>query len=157
NPHPEGAPRRVLVVTASDLATVCAHDAVTNTQAEPGAFSRLFDCKKWIENPLCVGNSGAIVSERDLNDVAVPHCSNPDTTALSGFLHRVVRIVQYIQEYLLQLLRVAKRRREILIEFFDDLDSMTREIVTAKLDCLTQHGIDVHQFTLHGALTGEAQ
>ena len=49
-------------------------------------------------------------------------------------MHRVVGVVQNVEEDLLQLVRVADHVRQPFIEMLDDVDAVTVEIVGAQLD-----------------------
>ena len=54
------------------------------------------------------------------------------------WLHRIVRIVQNVEENLLQLLRVSHNFRQALIEMLDDFDTVAVEIVRAELNGAAQ-------------------
>ena len=51
-----------------------------------------------------IRNAGSVVADRHFDHLRLPPGVNPDAPALSRFLHRIVRIIEYIQKNLLQLL-----------------------------------------------------
>src|SRR6266404_2029850 len=134
-----------------------AHDAVANTQAKPGAFAGLLGGVKGVEDSLRIGDSGSVIRNGHFNRIAAQARPDGNAPTMPGLLYRVISIIQNVQKNLLQLLRIAKGRRQILIEFLDDFYSVTGEIVTAELDGLPQHVIDLHQLALYRTLSREAQ
>src|SRR6266850_8263458 len=126
-----------------------AHDTVANTQAKPGAFAGLLGGVKRIEDPLRIGDSGTVIRNGHLNGIAAQPRADTDAPAVSGLLHRIISVIENVQENLLQLLRIAERGRQILIEFLNDFYSVAGEIVTAELDGLPQHVIDLYQLALY--------
>src|SRR5580765_3649328 len=134
-----------------------AHDAVANAQAEPGTLTSLLGGVKGIEDAFRVGDTGSIVRNGNFNGITAQPRADGDPPAVPGLLHRVIGVIENIQENLLQLLGIAKGRRQLFIELLDDFYAVTGEIVAAELDGLTQHAVDLHQLALHRALPREAQ
>src|SRR5882757_1758857 len=134
-----------------------AHDAVANAQAESSAFAGLLGGVKRIEDALRIGDPGAVIRNGHFNGIAAQPRADTDAPAVPGLLHRVISVIENVQENLLQLLRIAERGRQILIELLHDFYSMTGEIVTAELDGLPQHVIDLYQLALYRTLPREAQ
>src|SRR6267154_1880783 len=134
-----------------------AHDTVANTQAEPGTFAGLLGGVKGIEDALGVSDSSAIVRDGHFYGVAPQARTDSDAPTVTGLLYRVISVIENVQENLLQLLRIAERGRQILIEFLNDFYSVTGEIVTSELDGLPQHVIDLHQLALYRTLPRETQ
>src|SRR5882757_9256900 len=134
-----------------------AHDAVANAQAESSAFTGLLGGVKRIEDPLRIGDSGSVVRNGHLNRIAAQPRADTDAPTMPRLLYRVIGVIENVQENLLQLLRIAEGRRQILIEFLNDFYSVTDEIVTSELDGLPQYVIDLYQFALYRTLPREAQ
>ncbi len=84
-----------------------ANDSVTNAQAEAGALGCLFGGVKRIKDAFGVGDSSSVVGNGDLDVLFAAAGVNNNAPPLSRVLNRVVGVVQYIQEDLLQLLCVA--------------------------------------------------
>src|SRR4029077_20834976 len=104
NAYDKRAPALVRIVPAQDFATMGAHDAVANAQTEAGAFAGLLGGVEGIEDPLGIGNSGSVVSDGHFNGITPQLCANRDASAVPGLLDRVIRVIEEVQENLLQLL-----------------------------------------------------
>ena len=76
---------------------------------------------------------------------------------ISGLLDCVVGIVQDVQEYLLQLLRVAQCRADSLVELLHHFHAMAGKIVAAQFDGLAQDRVHLDRFALRRFLPGETQ
>src|SRR6267378_2719205 len=134
-----------------------AHDAVANAQAESSAFTGLLGRVKRIEVPLRIGDSGTVIRNGHLNGIAAQPRADSNAPTMPRLLYRIIGVIENVQENLLQLLRIAEGGRQILIELLDDFYSVTGEIITAELDGLPQHVIDLYQFALYRTLPREAQ
>src|SRR5882757_999527 len=121
-----------------------AHDAVANAQAESSAFTGLLCGVKRIEDALRIGDSGTVIRNGHLNGIAAQPRTDTDAPAVPGLLHRVISVIENVQENLLQLLGIPEGGRQILIKLLDHFYSVTGEIVTAELDGLSQHVIDLN-------------
>src|ERR1700724_51746 len=80
---------------------VCAYDAVTNAQAEPGAFAGLLGRVKRIKDALRVRDACTVIRDGDFDRFAVQPRADSDVATLPGFLHRVISVVENVQENLL--------------------------------------------------------
>jgi len=83
------------------------HDSVADAQAQSGSLSHFFGCEERVKNTIDVFNSGSVIAEPYLDGSGVArrlHCYLPCT---AGFTDGVVRIVQDVQEDLLQLVRIS--------------------------------------------------
>src|SRR5580692_2724586 len=159
--HNKGAARVAGIVPAENFSSMGAHDSVTDAESQASAFAYLFGREERIENPIGLGDSGAVVDERYLDgiDLGIDGAAGADGdfAVIAGFLNGVVGVVQDVQKDLLQLLPVAKRGRQVLVEFFDNLHAMAGKIVTAQLDGLAENRVYLHRFALGGSLSREAQ
>src|SRR5262249_42482879 len=133
------------------------NNAVTNAEAESRTLRRLLRRIKRIENPLRIRHTSTVIRDRDFNVRSLLRCANRNPPALPDFLHRVVRVIQNVQEHLLQLLPVSKRMRQILVKLFEYLDAMARKVIAPQLDRLSQHRVDMHQFALYRPLSRKTQ
>ena len=115
-----------------------AHDSVANAQAQSRAFGGLFGGVKGIEDAFGIGDAGAVVADGHFDGFVRGAVSNRNVSALSGFLHRVVGVVQNIQEDLLQLLRIAERRGQFFVEVFRNLDAVAGKVIAAQFYGLPQ-------------------
>ena len=87
-------------------------DAITDAQAEAGAFADFFGGEEGIEDAVGVGDAVAVIAERDFHETVAAARGNLNAGAGHGFAHGVVSVVQDIEEDLLQLLRVADHERQ---------------------------------------------
>src|SRR5262249_54258815 len=90
-----------LIIPTLDLASVRAHDPVTDAQAKPGAFARLLCGVERIENALGVNNALAVVGDRDLDCLTAVMSANSDHSPALRLLDGVVGVIQDVEEYLL--------------------------------------------------------
>ena len=92
-----------------DVAAMFLHDAVADAESQPRAFADALGGVEGIEDALGIFDSGAIVGELRAN-VAVLRCdANLQLAAAPGFENRIHRIVDDVQEYLLDLVRIGNR------------------------------------------------
>ena len=71
--------------------------------------------------------------------------------------HRVVGVVQDVQEHLLQLVRISDDLGQRLVEVLDHLDAVALEVVGAQLHGALQDGIQLHRLALRRHLAGKAE
>ena len=79
------------------------HNAVADAQSQTGSLTHFFRSEEGIKNAIRMRDSRPIVEKRNLNRVALARGRNFDSRRAANFTDRVVRIVQDIQENLLQL------------------------------------------------------
>ena len=82
---------------------------------------------------------------------------NLDPSTLPRLLHRIIRIIKYVQENLLQLLRIAQRRRQRFFKIFQHFHAVARKIIAPQLNRLPQHAVHLDRFPLHRPLPRKAQ
>src|ERR1700693_4099328 len=159
--HNKGAAGVAGIVPAENFSTMSAHDPVTDAKSQAGALAHLFGGEERVKNSVGLGDSGAVVDERYFYgiDFGIDGAAGAygDFAVIARFLNGVVGVVQDVQEDLLQLLSVAKRGRQVFVEFFDNLHAMAGKIVTAQLDGLAENCVYLHGFTLRWSLPGETQ
>ena len=131
---------------------MCADNAVANTEAQARAFACGLRGEEWIEDALGFADAGAVVDERDFDGIGCLTRANPNFAVIAGFLDGVVRVIENIQENLLQLLRVAHRELNVFVEFFGDLDAVAGKIVAAQADRLAEDGVHRHGLPLRWPL-----
>src|SRR5208283_2867212 len=124
---------------------------------QPSAFARLLGSKEWIEDAFGVADAGPIVHKCHLNRVARALCGDADSSVISGLLDGVVRVIQDIQEYLLELLRVPQRFSDTFVELLDHLDSVAGKIVATQANRLLQDRVYLYRFFLCWPLASEPQ
>src|SRR4051812_48955830 len=108
-----------------------AHDAIANAQAEAGPLAHFFGGEEWIEDAVRVRDSAAVVGEAEL-DVRLAHRGGDlDATVPFRLAHRVIRVVDDVEEHLLQLVRVANYGRQFRVEALDHLNAVAGEVVAA--------------------------
>src|SRR5712692_11950176 len=106
-----------------------AHDAVANAQPESGAFAGLLSGVKGIEDTLRISDSSSVVGNCHFNGITTQPRADGNAPTVSGLLDRIIGVIENVQENLLQLLRIAEGRRQLLIELFDDFYAVAGEIV----------------------------
>src|ERR1043166_3504788 len=106
---------------------------------------------------LGVLNAFAVVAEQDLDPAAILDRLNLDQAGTPGRLHGVIRLVQDIQEHLLQLVRIADQIRQALIEFLHNLHAVIGKVIRAQGDGLAQNVVDLERLALRRALAGKTQ
>ena len=87
--------------------------------------------EKRIEDAVRLRDSGAIVTERNLDEILGAGSGNIYARPRHRFAHRVVSIVQDIQKHLLQLLRVANHVRQMLVKTLGDCDPAALQVIRA--------------------------
>src|SRR5579862_3353167 len=145
------------IVAALNLPAMRAHKSVADAQTETGALAGLLGGEERIKNTLHVRDSGTVVADGDLNPLAGMRGAQENPPAATGFLDGVVGIVQQVQKYLLQLLRIPKNRRKLLVILLADFHTMARKVVSAQFGGLAKNRTHIHQFALDRALPRKAQ
>ena len=75
----------------------------------------------------------------------------------SGIAHRIVRVVQNVQHYLLQLIGIADHFRQIFLQPLYRVNMVAGEIVGAQLQRFADDGVELHRLALRRHLAGKTQ
>src|SRR5689334_13325234 len=134
-----------------------AHDSIADAQAQPGSLPNFLGGKKWIKDALRMLNAFAIIAEKDFDPAAILNGFNLDQAWSTRGLHGIIRVVQDIEKYLLQLMRITDQIRQARIKFLYDLHAMIGEVIRAQRDCLAQNVIDLQRLALRRTLASKAQ
>src|SRR5579864_7029692 len=116
--HDKRGAYAVGIVVTGDFSTVLAHDSVANAQPQPCAFSNSLGGEERIKNPLRVLNAVAVIAKDDFGGAVEQPGLQQNPRRPASFAHRVVSVVQDIQEHLLQLVRIADNVRQRFIQQF---------------------------------------
>ena len=103
------------------------HNPVANAQPESRPFTHLFGCIKWVENALRITNPRSVIADRHFDHFRLSPRVNLNASALPRFLHRIVRVIEYVQKNLLQLLRIAQCRCQRLFKILHDFHAVMNE------------------------------
>ena len=102
------------VVVTENFAAVFVDDSVADAQAETGSLANFFGGEERIENAGRDGRCLAVVGERNFDRVSGLGGHDLDAAGTADFAHRVIGIVQDVEEDLLQLVRVTQNVGEVL-------------------------------------------
>ena len=83
------------------------HDAVADAESEAGAFAHALGGVEGIEDALGIFDSGAVVGELRTNVSAHGRDTNLELAGAPGLKNGVDRVVDDVQEYLLDLMRIG--------------------------------------------------
>ena len=122
--HDECRARSVIVVMTKNFARVLAHNAIADTQAKSGSLAHLFGGKERVKDALRMQDAMTVVAERDFRELAAKRCHDLNPGRPSGFPYCVISIIDDVQEYLLQLVRIANNLGQIAVKVLDDFNSM---------------------------------
>ncbi len=135
-------------------------DAVTYAESQAGSFADFFRGKKRLEHFAPVGllYSASGIDEFDLYGGTFDKGSR--YFELSGdvaFGHRVVGVVDEVQEDLLHLVRIHgyKGRESFVISY--DLNAVDRQLIVPVLESAVDDLVDVHFLFLERCLASERQ
>src|SRR5947209_13237696 len=134
-----------------------AYDAIADAQPQACALPNFLRGEKWIEDALGILNALAIVAEQDFHPAAVMNSLNFNQPRPACSPNRVIGIIQNVEEYLLQLVRVPHQLRQAVIKLFHDLHTVIGEVIGAQSNRLAQNFIDLHRLALWRTLPGKAQ
>src|SRR5215831_7048936 len=130
---------------------------VANAQAEPGSFPDLFGGEERVKDTIGLMNSVTIVAERNLDKIALAGGSDVDSGAAARFPHRVIGVVEDVEEHLLKLLRVPNDERQVVLKLLRNRDPAAMEVVGAQLDRPLQDRVQLDRLALWRHLAGKAQ
>src|SRR6266849_4330427 len=134
-----------------------ADDSVADAQAEAGSLPYFLGSEEWIKDAVRIGNTVAVIAERDLDEILQACGHDFNTRQPAGLAYRVIGIVNNVKEDLLQLMGIANHIGQILIEELDHIDAMTGEVIRAQLHSANENGVELHWFALRRILARETE
>src|SRR5258708_19817914 len=105
------------------------HDAVANTEAEAGSLADLLGGKERIENLNGIGNAGPVVGERNFHRVSRSAAEDLDSRWAADFVYAVVRVVENVQENLLELVSIAYDAGNAPVKAFNPFNAFPFDLV----------------------------
>src|SRR5512133_3012720 len=96
------------------------HDSVADAQAQTCSLADTLGGEERIEDAVGLGYTVAVVPEANFCKPVGGQSLNLDAAGSSGFNHRVVGVVDYVQEDLLELVAIADNLRKRIVQFLDD-------------------------------------
>src|SRR6202035_3292373 len=105
----EGRTLAIRIVPAKNFPTMFFHDSIADTQAQARALADLLGGEERIKNAVRLTDSRTVVPESYFDVVILAGGCDLNARSLSLFPHRVISVVQNVQEYLLQLAREAEQ------------------------------------------------
>ena len=145
------------VVMAKNLAAVLLDDAIADAEAKTRALSDLFGREEGVENLVGMSNPVAVIGKRDFDSVSGFGGHDFDARGATDFVHRVVSVVENVEEDLLQLMGVADHVRKSFVEVLDYVDAVAIEIVGTQLDRPPQDDVQLQRIALRRHLAGKAE
>src|SRR5216684_3691500 len=105
-----------------------AHNSVANAETQACAFADFFSCEEGIKNPLGMHDTSAVVANNDLAEAVALFGGDLDASWPAGFEHRIIGIVQNIEQDLLQLIGISPNGSQGFLQFFYYLNPMIGKI-----------------------------
>src|SRR5207248_2974971 len=135
------------------------NNALTDRKSETRAFADRLGRKERIEDATQVldRDTGTVVLEKNLDRPFDLFRANRQAALAVAFEHRLFSIDDQIQEYLLQLMRIAQGLRQIRREIGDQLDIADFQFVRAQINSLRDDAVDVRRFPLRFLLARKSQ
>src|SRR5258708_38225065 len=93
------------MVLGGNFTSMLLHDAVTDTQSQPGPFAHTFGSVKRIENVFRIVNTWPRIVERRNHVSVLRRDADTQPAAAASFHHGIRRVVDDIQIDLFQLVR----------------------------------------------------
>src|SRR5262252_6982117 len=112
----ERRPLRIRIVVTGDLTVVFANNAVADAQSQPCSLTHFLGCEERIKDAVGISNAGAVVAKTNLNKRTVSDARDLNARRPSRLPNRIVRVIQDIEEHLLQLVGIADHFRERLVQ-----------------------------------------
>src|SRR5216684_3553440 len=134
-----------------------ADDAVADTQTKTRSLSHFFGCKERVEDAVRIGDAGTVIPKEDFHGIVSWRRLDFNPAPSASFPHRVIGVIEDVQENLLELLRIADHTRQIGIQGFQNLYAVAGKIVGAQFDRLAQHDVDLHRLPAGRGLTRKAE
>jgi len=145
------------VVVTQNLATVLLHDSVADAETKAGTFANFLRGEEGIEDLVGMRDAVTVVGERNFHRISGLGGHDLDARGATDLAHRVVGVVQDVEEDLLELVGVTDDIGQVFIEMLDDFDSVAVEIVGAELDGPAQDQIQLQGVSLRRHLPRETQ
>src|SRR5260370_32708242 len=133
-----------------------AHDSVTDAQPQACALAYFFSREERIKDPLRILNALAVIAEQDFHPTAVLYRLNLDQAGTAGCPHRVVGVVDDVEEHLLQLVRVANQLRQTLVKLLHYVHTLVGKVISAQSNGLSQNVINLQRLALWRTLPRKA-
>src|SRR5271170_7239707 len=92
------APVALRIVPTLNFATVRPYDTVANAKSQPRTFAGLFRRVKRVKYMLRISDARTVVRNHHLHAIPAVLRANRNTSASPRFLHRIVSIIENIQE-----------------------------------------------------------
>src|SRR5580700_8950 len=91
------------------------NDAVRQAQTQPGAFADRFGSEEWIKylGEVLLRNAGAVVLESNAHPLLRDTGSDTNQPARTIRFNSLPRIVDNVQEHLLNLVRIQQQSRQV--------------------------------------------
>src|ERR1035441_5448521 len=149
----DGAALRSIV--RGDVPTMLLHDAVADAESESGTLAHTLGGVKGIEDALGVFDSGTVVGELSANVSTNARDTNSELAGSPGLKNGIDCVVDDVQEYLLDLMRISDDQRWFRGNVTLDLDVVDFEVIVAQRQGLVEDLADVDFVALWFALAGE--
>ena len=131
------------------------HDTVANTESQPCAFANVFGGVEGIENLAGLFDSRpGILKFREHIAIFCGH-ANFQAAALPGFQHGVDGIIDDVEEYLLELMRVGGHGRKVGVNLLLQLYVIYPQIVVTQREGFLENFANVYLLFLRLALPGK--
>src|SRR5208337_1455362 len=118
---------RVQVVVTNNFAAMFADNAIANTQAQSSTLADVFGGKERIKNTFGIGDADAVIAKRNLNECAGAGAHDLNAGGPRAFADRIVSIVQDVEKYLLELVRVSDDGGQGIVKALDNLNAVADE------------------------------
>src|SRR5205807_4313351 len=135
----ETCSRLANVVEAENLTLMLAHNPITNAEPQASSLPHFLGSKKRIKDALWETDAFAVIGKCNFRPIAGHPGLDLNPACASGIAHRIISIIQNIEKYLLDLMRVGYQFRQAFIELFNDFNSVAGEIIGTQRNGLAQH------------------
>src|SRR5579864_6099772 len=142
-------------IVGGDVAAMFFYDAIADAQPEAGPFSNALSGVKRIEDALGILDSSAVVGELRANVSTFRTDTNLEFAGMPSFENGIDGIVDDIQKYLLDLVRVGDDQGRFGGKIALHADVIDLEIVVAQGQSFVENLADVDLIPLRLALARE--
>src|SRR5207248_7506992 len=97
-----------------------AQNSVTDAQPQSSSLAYFLSGEEGIKNALAMNDSLPVICEHNLVRISTLPGRNFNATRATLVAHRVIGVVQNVQNHLLQLVRVAGNLWQIGLQLLDD-------------------------------------
>ena len=105
------------------------HNRHADAQAQASSLANSLRSKERIEYAFRLANSRTVVAERYFHVVILAGGRYLDTRSLGLIAHRVVSIVQNVQEHLLQLVGIADDKGQVITKVFGYRNAAALQVI----------------------------